>query len=178
MGFPMGYTLKKFADDCHDILVEDCGIAGREKVRVLLCKVLVDPNFVSETFPDSNDLPRTVLYEDETLGFAICSHVYKREAMSKPHDHGAHWAIYGQVAGQTEMFDYEFVDLPENEDEPGTCRATRNYRLMPGDAHLYNVGDLHAPRREGATKLIRIEGVNLDTIKRVYHKEISSVAAE
>ena len=174
----MGYTLKNFADGCHDILMEDCGVAGREKVRALLCEVLVDPAFVSETFPDSNVLPRTVLYEDEALGFAICSHVYKREAMSKPHAHGAHWAIYGQVAGQTEMFDYQFVDAPKNEDESGTCRATRSYVLKPGDAHLYNVGDLHAPRREGATKLIRIEGVNLDTIKRVYHEEVSAAAAE
>ena len=174
----MGYTLGKFASECHAILAEDSGVAGREKVRALLCDVLVDETFVEENFSESNDAPRSVLYEDDKLGFAICSHVYKREAMSKPHAHGAHWAIYGQVEGQTEMFDYEFVDAPATEDDSGTCRATRSYTLKPGDAHLYNVGDLHAPRREGATKLIRIEGVNLDTIKRVYHEEVDAAAAE
>lgn len=174
----MGYTLEKFASECHDILAADPGVAGREKVRDLLKQVLVDDTFVAENFPDSNDAPRSILYEDDKLGFAICSHVYKREAMSKPHAHGAHWAIYGQVAGQTEMFDYEFVDPPASEDDSGTCRATRSYTLKPGDAHLYNVGDLHAPRREGATKLVRIEGMNLDKIKRVYHAEVEADAAD
>ncbi len=173
----MGYTLEKFASECHDILAADPGPKGREKVRDLLSKVLVDSTFVAENFPESNDAPRTILYEDDDLGFAICSHVYKREAMSKPHAHGAHWAIYGQVAGQTEMFDYEFVDAPASEDDSGTCKATRSYILKPGDAHLYNEGDLHAPKREGATKLVRIEGKNLDTIKRVYHEEIGAAAA-
>ena len=174
----MGYTLKRFASECHDILAADSGVAGREKVRTLLTEVLVDETFVTENFPNSNDAPRSILYEDDDLHFAICSHVYKREAMSKPHAHGAHWAIYGQVAGQTEMFDYEFVDAPTFEDGAGTCKTTRSYVLKPGDAHLYNVGDLHAPKREGATKLVRIEEVNLDTIKRVYHEEVSAQAAE
>lgn len=174
----MGYTLEKFASDCHDILADDPGVAGREKVRTLLTQALVDETFVAENFPASNDAPRSILYEDEKLGFAICSHVYKREAMSKPHAHGAHWAIYGQVAGETEMFDYEFVDAPASGDDSGTCKTTRSYTLKPGDAHLYNVGDLHAPRRAGATKLVRIEGVNLDTIKRVYHEEVGAQGAK
>ena len=174
----MGYTLESFASECHNILADDPGVAGREKVRDLLKQVLVDSTFVAENFSENNDAPRSVLYEDDNLGFAICSHVYKREAMSKPHAHGAHWAIYGQVAGQTEMFDYEFVDTPVTDDDTGTCRATRSYVLKPGDAHLYNVGDLHAPRREGATKLVRIEGMNLDKIKRVYHEEVKAEAAD
>ena len=77
-----------------------------------------------------------------------------------------------------EMFDYEFVDAPASGDDSGTCKTTRSYTLKPGDAHLYNVGDLHAPRRAGATKLVRIEGVNLDTIKRVYHEEVGAQAAK
>ena len=173
----MGYTLEKFSSECYDILLADPGVTGREKVRDLLKSVLIDETFVAENFPESNDAPRTILYEDDKLGFAICSHVYKREAMSKPHAHGAHWAIYGQIAGQTEMFDYEFVDAPATENDAGTCRTTRSYMLNPGDAHLYNVGDLHAPRREGATKLVRIEGMNLDKIKRVYHEEVKVEAA-
>lgn len=168
----MAYNLSKFASECYDILSSDSGVIGRTQVRDLLKQVLVDKTFVTENFSETNIAPRSILYEDEELGFAICSHVYKREAMSKPHAHGAHWAIYGQVAGKTEMFDYEFVDKPNSEDESGTCRETRSYILNPGDAHLYNVGDLHAPKREGATKLVRIEGVNLDKIKRVYHDKV------
>ena len=174
----MSYTLKIFAKECREILTTEPGITGREKLRSLLCKVLVDDMFISENFPESNDAARTILYEDDVLGFCICSHVYRHEAMSKPHAHGPHWAIYGQVSGTTEMFDYEFVKKPSSENETGKCRSTRSYKLEPGDAHLYNVGDLHAPKREGATKLIRIEGKNLDTIKRVYHEELQVKAAE
>jgi hypothetical protein len=45
-------------------------------------------------------------------------------------------------------------------------RHVRDYSLMPGMAHLYNEGDLHAPTRRATTKLIRIEGQNLDRIRR------------
>jgi len=38
--------------------------------------------------------------------------------------------------------------------------------MKPGDAHLYDVGVVHSPKRDGLTKLVRIEGANLDRIKR------------
>ena len=38
--------------------------------------------------------------------------------------------------------------------------------MKPGDCHLYDTGDVHSPRRRGPTKLVRIEGVNLDRVKR------------
>ena len=43
--------------------------------------------------------PREILYEDTELGFCICGHVYPDKAHGSPHDHGASWAIYGQVTG-------------------------------------------------------------------------------
>jgi hypothetical protein len=33
-------------------------------------------------------------------------------------------------------------------------------------ALAYDVGELHSPKREGETRLIRIEGANMDNIKR------------
>ena len=33
-------------------------------------------------------------------------------------------------------------------------------------AHLYGEGDLHSPRREAETRLIRIEGIDLAKVKR------------
>jgi hypothetical protein len=38
--------------------------------------------------------------------------------------------------------------------------------MKPGDAKLYDVGCVHSPNRAAPTKLIRIEGKNLDTVKR------------
>jgi hypothetical protein len=42
--------------------------------------------------------------------------------------------------------------------------------MHPGDAHLYDVGDVHSPRREAPVKLIRIEGQNLDRVMRSHIK--------
>jgi hypothetical protein len=49
---------------------------------------------------------------------------------------------------------------------PGKVRHARSYTLEPGMAKVYNEGDVHSPRREGPTRLIRIEGQNTDRIKR------------
>ena len=50
--------------------------------------------------------------------------------------------------------------------EPGKVEKVRTYKLTPGTAYVYNEGDLHSPRREGDTRLIRIEGTDLSGIKR------------
>ena len=44
------------------------------------------------------------------------------------------------------------------------------YTLKPGDSHFYDVHDIHSPNRETVTKLVRIEGANLDRIKRSHIK--------
>jgi hypothetical protein len=49
--------------------------------------------------------------------------------------------------------------------------------MKPGDAHLYDVGAVHSPKRDGLTKLVRIEGANLDRIKRSNIKAAARVNA-
>ena len=38
--------------------------------------------------------------------------------------------------------------------------------MKPGDVHFYAGGDVHSPLRKEPVRLLRIEGVNLDNIKR------------
>ena len=57
--------------------------------------------------------------------------------------------------------------------KPGKVRKTRDYVLKPGDAHLYNEGDLHAPGRKGPTRLIRVEGTNMAKVTRDAYQAIS-----
>ena len=38
--------------------------------------------------------------------------------------------------------------------------------MKPGDVHFYDVGDIHAPYRDGPTKLLRIEGSNTEHVTR------------
>jgi hypothetical protein len=49
----------------------------------------------------------------------------------------------------------------------------RAYRLTPGMAHVYNEGDVHSPRRDGPTRLIRIEGQNMDKVGRLSFVKVS-----
>jgi hypothetical protein len=39
-------------------------------------------------------------------------------------------------------------------------------------AKVYNKGDVHSPRREGPTRLIRIEGTNMDRAKRLSYEKV------
>ena len=49
---------------------------------------------------------------------------------------------------------------------PGTVEAVETYQMNRGDARLYNEGDLHSPHRDTETRLIRIEGQNMDGVTR------------
>jgi hypothetical protein len=116
------------------------------------------------------------LYEDPELGFCILGHVYQGAKESQPHDHGPTWAIYGQAFGETIMTEYECL-ARAGADRLGKARPVRDYKLRPGDAYVYNEGDLHSPRRDGATRLIRIEGKNVETIKRYPYQRVTDAPA-
>ena len=161
----MAYTLEEFAADCREALMSDAGPAGHGKVRELLQRALRDEDFLTRHLGPEATKERDILYEDGELGFCICAHVYNGPRQGFPHDHGPTWAIYGQAAGETEMTDWRIV-TPVDGDNPAKAEKVRSYRLQPGDAHVYEVGDVHAPYRDGPTKLIRIEGQNTDKIER------------
>ena len=166
----MAITLEQFSADCSRILNAEPGPAGRQKVCDLLRSALKDEQFVASTLTD--DVPeRKVLYEDPKLGFVILAHHYKGAKESAPHDHGPYWAIYGQGRGETLMSDWELVE-PASEQKPGKVRKTRDYALAPGMAYLYNEGDLHSPARTGSTRLIRIEGRNMEKVKRFKYEPV------
>jgi predicted metal-dependent enzyme (double-stranded beta helix superfamily) len=160
----MTATIEKFAKDCHDILKAEPGPHGRQKIRAMLETLLRDPQFVEANVTDKTP-DRHILYEDPELGFCILAHNYTNAKTSPPHDHGPSWAIYGQAKGETEMTDYQRIAEPAN-GQPGKAKALRTYKLTPGVAHVYNEKDLHSPRRDGPTRLIRLEGLNMDRIKR------------
>ncbi len=160
----MSLTLEEFAAECHRALETNPGPAGRKQVCALVEEACKDPAFVAAYFGDKVG-QRDILYEDPELGFCVCAHVYHDARESQPHDHGTSWAIYGQVAGETVMSDWSLIE-PAGEGKMGTVKFARSYTLKPGMAHLYNEGDLHSPRRDAPTKLLRIEGKNLDKVRR------------
>lgn len=167
----MAHTLPEFAAACHRALAADAGPTGRQQVCALLRDVLKDEVFVATHLPDGAP-ERTILYEDPELGFCILAHVYEGARESVPHDHGPSWAVYGQARGETLMSDWEVIE-PPRDGQPGSVRHVRAYRLMPGMAHLYNEGDVHSPRRDGPTRLVRIEGRNMERVPRATFRTVS-----
>ena len=160
----MSHTLTSFAASVREILQEQDNPAGRERVAALLRDALQDRAFVESLF-DADAPERKVVYEDPRLGFCILAHRYTDARNGPPHDHGPSWAIYGQADGETVMTDWQAID-PSSTESPARVRKVREYSLTPGVAHVYNEGDVHAPSRAGPTRLVRIEGTNMEKVAR------------
>jgi hypothetical protein len=173
----MTYTLEQLAGDIKSALKADPGKGGKQAVCKLVSKVLVDQAFIAQHLNAADCKPRKVLYEDPELGFCICGHVYEKPAHGSPHDHGSSWAIYGVAVGDTEMTDWRIVEKGDAA-RPSLVEPERSYVMKPGDSHFYDVGAVHSPKRDTLTKLVRIEGANLDRIKRSNIKAAQKVAAE
>jgi hypothetical protein len=166
----MGYTLERFAKEVHDAIKSEPGPTGRKRVCDIVQNVLKDDAFIAKHIGD--DVPeRKILFEDPELGFCILAHNYHGAKESQPHDHAHTWAIYGQAKGETEMSDWDKLEAA-TADKTGKVKRRRVYTLKPGMAYVYNEGDLHSPRREGSTKLIRIEGANMDRVKRLKYEAV------
>ena len=161
----MAYTLEQLSSDIRMALKADPGLGGKQAVCGLVSKALRDEDFIARHLDPVQCKPRKVLYEDPELGFCVCGHVYEKPAHGSPHDHGSSWAIYGVAVGDTEMTDWRIVQ-PGSDDKPSLVVPEKTYVMKPGDSHLYDVGVVHSPKRDTLTKLIRIEGANLDRIKR------------
>jgi len=171
----MGMSIEQFAAQCREALQSHPGAAGRQQICNLVQQALHDPDFVATYIPEGTP-ERKVLYEDPDLGFTILAHAYEGAKNSKPHDHGPSWAIYGQASGETIMTDWECLARP-SENQPGKARRIRDYAMKPGDAHLYDPGVLHSPRRDTSTRLLRIEGMNMDRVKRLPYEVVELTQA-
>ncbi len=161
----MAYTLDALAGDMKQVLSQGQTPAQLEQTRQLVEKALKDKDFVEAHLGDNAEGERKIIYEDPDLGFCILAHVYKGAKTGDPHDHGPAWAIYGQAFGETQMTEYDMVEAP-HDGKPGKVKPRETYKMVPGDARVYQVGDIHCPHRDGETRLIRIEAMNMNGVKR------------
>ena len=165
----MSYTLPELAKDIKAVLTSDPSLAGKQAICKHVSQALLDKGFIAENLKtrEPGEKPRQVLYEDPDLGFCICGHVHDGPAASSAHDHGPSWAIYGQAEGETQMSEWKIVERGD----PILVEEVKTFVMKPGDAHFYDAGEVHAVDRKAPVKLIRIEGANLDHIKRSNIKE-------
>jgi len=161
----MSYTLEQLSQDVRNALKGDPGPDGKKKICEALSRALRDKELITSYVNADDCKPRKVLYEDPELGFCICGHVYEEARSGEPHDHGPTWAIYGVAEGTTEMTEWDTVKKGSG-DAPTLVTPVRSYEMRPGDCQFYDAGVVHSPRMSPSTKLIRIEGGNLDHIQR------------
>ncbi|HET7764609.1 MAG TPA: hypothetical protein VFK92_05915 [Burkholderiales bacterium] len=161
----MPYDLKRFIEDCRGTLKRDPGPAGREKVRVLLERLLQDRDFIAAHCSQRTPKGLYVLHDDADLGFQVLAHINEKARASPPHDHGASWAIYGQAVSHTDMTEYRRTD--EGSDS-GTAKleVTKKYRLDPGQAGIFADGAIHSIDYPDGSMFVRVTGTNLDRIAR------------
>ena len=162
----MAYNLDQFIADCRSTLSRDPGPAGREQVRANLERLLGNSDFVREYCGD--DAPRglKVLYEDPKLGFQILAHINDKARVSPPHDHGDSWAIYGQATHYTDMTEWERDD-DGRDPQHAKLKPVKKYRLMPGQAGIFQDGRIHSIDYPDNARFVRVTGTNLDRIQRV-----------
>jgi predicted metal-dependent enzyme (double-stranded beta helix superfamily) len=168
----MHNSIEEFGLACHAAIKAKPGPAGRTAICAMLREVLLNTTLMNQCFDDHTP-ERKLLYQDPELGFCVLAHNYQGAKESPPHDHGPSWAIYGQVSGETKMFDWELVS-PAGPGVTGKVKHKKDYVLKPGIAHVYNEGDLHSPSRAGATRLIRIEGTNMEHVTRYRYEAVDA----
>ncbi len=155
-------VLDALCRDARAILAGDPGPGGQETLRKRLLPVLTDSDFLASYGGPDKAPGSHLLYTDPELGFTILMYVGRAgRGESPPHDHGDDWAIYGQSALHTDMRDFEIVS-GDRFDGTAVVRETRSYRLNPGDAHLYRVGDIHSINPVVDCRYVRIAGSPAD----------------
>jgi len=159
----MAYTLKEFCADCHKAISEDRGPGGREKVRQLLEKLLDNKEFVAEHCGPDAKVGIHTLYHDPETDFHVLAHINAKSRKSPPHDHGPSWAVYGQAVGHTDMTVWRRTD---DRSKPGYAEVEpdRTYRLTPGKAGKFDIGDIHQIEFTDNARFVRVTGTDLATV--------------
>ena len=162
----MTYTLDAFIKDSKAALAAEAGPVGREKVRVLLEKLLTNQAFVEEAVGSKAPMGTRRLYEDKELGFVVLAHCNAKAHKSPPHDHGSSWAVYGQAVKFTDMSEYKRLDGGGGAGD-AKLEKVKSYRLEPGHAGVYDVGAIHAIDYPEGSRFVRVTGRDLDYVQRL-----------
>ena len=162
----MAYTLATFYDDCRASLTADPGEKGQEAVRAHLERLLKAPADLHARLGPAPSPGRHPLHVDPATGMHVFCHVYAKAGISKAHDHGPCWIIYGNVTGHTDMVEWKRDDDGR---EAGVARLTetRRYRVGAGQAVLFKTGAIHETSHpDGASMLVRVISGDMDKVWR------------
>jgi hypothetical protein len=162
----MAYTLSQFCKDANAILKAHPQAEALPKVAERLGELLVNPQFVAETFNDDTPVGKRELFHDPELDFYVLAHVQEGGKIGRPHSHGTSWAIYGNAMNATEMTEYRRVN-PETE-ENVVLEPSSKYALRPGQTRSYGPNVIHSTAHPQKGWVIRVTGTDLDKLPRFH----------
>ncbi|MDP6692501.1 MAG: hypothetical protein QF384_23640 [Alphaproteobacteria bacterium] len=162
----MGYSLEQFCQDTREALTANPGHEGRDMARANLEKLLVDPDFLASTLGDDQEPGVETIYEDPDLKFCVLAYLAGADRTSPPHDHGVSWAVYGQAEKHTDMQMYQRVDGGAGAGE-AKLELIKEFRLNPGQAGLFDVGEIHAIDHPKGARFVRVTGEDLNHVERL-----------
>jgi hypothetical protein len=139
------------------------GVAGLSDIAEALRPLLRDPEFAELAFADRT-IRKRVLFHDADTDVYVLAHIHEAGKRGKPHSHGASWAVYGNVAGVTEMTEWRRVN-PDGEPH-AVLEPSSHYRLGPGDSRVYPPYLVHSTAHPENAFVIRVTGTDLDRIPR------------
>lgn len=155
---------RQFTDNLVGVLSAK-GIGGLDEIAAALRLLLRDPGLALFAFPDESQRKR-VLFHDAGTDVYVQAHLQEPGKRGRPHSHGASWAVYGNIAGRTDMTEWRRVN-PLGEDH-AVLEAASRYPLGPGDARAYPPHVIHSTEHPEKALVIRITGTDLDAIPRFH----------
>jgi len=171
----MSYSLEEFCDDCREALTTQPGRAGRDAARGKLEQLLLDEAFMAEYLGPDQAAGVQTIFEDPELEFCVLAYCANTDRKSPPHNHGNSWAIYGQTEKHTDMKIYNRLGAGEGAGE-AKLEMVKEFRLNPGMAGLFDVGEIHAIDHPAGSRFVRVTGTDLNNVKRLRFDETSGRA--
>ena len=171
----MSYSLEQFCQDCREALTAQPGRAGRDAARGKLEALLIDEDFKAAYLGPDQETGVQTIFEDPELDFCVLTYRANADRTSPPHDHGNSWAIYGQAEKHTDMKIYNRLSGGDGAGE-AKLEMTKEFRLNPGMAGLFDVGEIHAIDHPAGSRFVRVTGTDLNNVERLRFDEASGQA--
>ncbi|HEY4136655.1 MAG TPA: hypothetical protein VGO34_15740 [Alphaproteobacteria bacterium] len=160
------YSLEDFVDDCRASLLADAGPEGQQAVRRHLLELLSHPRVIHDALGPDPEPGRRLLHRDPATGMHVFVHVYDAAGVSKAHDHGPCWIVYGNLTGHTGMTDWRRQDDGSREGYADLAKL-REYRVGAGEAELFQLGAIHdTSHPDGPSILVRVVSGDMDSVWR------------
>jgi Glycosyl transferase family 2 len=151
--------LAAFLADCRAILSCDPSPAALEQIALRLKKLIGEAKFTSLYFGDDATPGNHAIHTEQDGAFRFLTHILPARYVAFPHDHGDFWVAYAQVAGHSDVSEWQPADDPAASTD--RLVAERQYRMLPGDVRVFQRGAIHSIDFPAGTRYVRVMGKSL-----------------